>query len=523
MHITRIERRFGQGYSRINLYSGICMLLKTVRFTLIVSLLSLGGCVTAPERDWSKITRADILAAYEHTLASHPGAVDPQNRQFAATALRARDKALTLSEQVTAATGYRAVLQAYSANFRDGHYAVYALREKLGVEAGYLWPGIYLAWRDNTVLVSYSRDDQMLLHAALVQCDGIAAEQLVRNNVFAFDIGKPDQPSYWARVTSDVFLDGGNPFIRRPSECVFNLKSGGSRKVTLSWEPLPRERLRELARQAQFGSTPEPGVRMFGKGRYWINLPDFSPADDMLERMTATIEQLGGMREELRAADTLVFDMRGNQGGNSRWGVRAIEAVWGADYRESRKRPNETFVDWRVSKGNIDHAAFIVDFLTERGDDEAVAYFSPIAEGLTAAKKGQNYFREPESNEAVGAAVENPVDAKVLLLTHGVCASSCLDFVDEMMRLENVTQIGYPTGSDTQYMEVRQINLPSGFARMVLPVKVYRNRARAANEYYDPAYRYDGLDWSDDALQEWVTTMVLPILPEDIELTHPGD
>ncbi len=104
--------------------------------------------------------------------------------------------------------------------------------------------------------------------------------------------------------------------------------------------------------------------------------------------------------------------------------------------------------------------------------------------------------------------VANPVASSVFFLTNISCGSACLDFADLVLSLENVTQIGQVTTADTQYMEVRTQPAPSGLARFIIPVKVYRDRLRAPLQSYHPETVYDGFDWSDEAVVAWTDSVV---------------
>lgn len=70
-----------------------------------------------------------------------------------------------------------------------------------------------------------------------------------------------------------------------------------------------------------------------------------------------------------------------------------------------------------------------------------------------------------------------------------------------------MTHVGLPTYADSVYMELRQIELPSGIARMGTPIKVYRNRPRGNNQPYVPTHRFAGNILDTPALETWILGM----------------
>jgi hypothetical protein len=76
-----------------------------------------------------------------------------------------------------------------------------------------------------------------------------------------------------------------------------------------------------------------------------------------------------------------------------------------------------------------------------------------------------------------------------------------------LANVPGVIHVGSVTSADTQYMEARSAALPSGIATMVIPIKVYRGRARPDGGYFRPAFRFDGLHWTDEALRIWVLSL----------------
>lgn len=56
-------------------------------------------------------------------------------------------------------------------------------------------------------------------------------------------------------------------------------------------------------------------------------------------------------------------------------------------------------------------------------------------------------------------------------------------------------------------MDVRTIALPGGFARAVVPMKVYRHRPRGSNMPAVPLHRYTGDMRDTAALERWIATL----------------
>lgn len=460
--------------------------------------------------DWATLARDDIAAAHRLMLENHPGPIDDENPGFMAQAEGARETAMALANRAATEAGYVYALRAYGAGFRDGHFGV---RAPLSGAAPMQWAGLIVGWRADRFEIVAADPDKSLIGAELVSCDGRPAADMMIDNVFRFDPGKPDQPAYWARLAPRILIDDGNPFAQRASACLFRAENGAETTQALVWRDAPED-LGERRRLATFGERPAPGLREFAPRRFWINLPNFAPqSDEDVAAMRGVIDEVDARRAELRAADAIIVDMRGNQGGSSAWGAQFALALWGEDYARWRAPAPSEAVDWRISPGNLAHMDFLLDYLAEQGQTEVIEQiFRPVREGMIeASEAGEDFYRESNNfgeDQRPDGPVANPVSADVYFLTHGPCASACLDFADLILSFEGVTHIGYPTSSDTNYLEIRFADLPSGRARLVIPVKVYRGRPRANAEYYRPEIIYNGFDWSDAAMEEWVRVVI---------------
>jgi hypothetical protein len=97
----------------------------------------------------------------------------------------------------------------------------------------------------------------------------------------------------------------------------------------------------------------------------------------------------------------------------------------------------------------------------------------------------------------------------VYVLTDWICASACLDAVDLWKALGSIV-VGRETGADTNYMEVGGGSLPSGVARVGIPMKVWRGRLRGSNVTQVPRYRFDGMMSDTPALDRWIASLPRP-------------
>ncbi|MEM9168410.1 MAG: hypothetical protein AAGC56_02050 [Pseudomonadota bacterium] len=477
---------------------------------------ALAGCVLAAgearaDENWAKVAASDVRSAHQIMLDNHPGPVDPENPNFLPIAEEALAAALQRAEAVSGPDGYAAVLLGYTAYFRDGHFAVYAPDLD---DATSRWPGFIVAWRPGLgyVVADAASDERGLKGAALLDCDGRDGDALMKESVFAFSPAKPDQIAYRVHNARHLFHDTGNPFAPAPAVCAFRLPSGGYKLLALDWRDTPDD-FYERGVATAFGEGPdETRLRKVRDGTYWITLPDFSPDADEIERLRELFERLIEDGDAVRNAEAIVIDVRGNGGGSSAWGDDFVEALWGVVYAGARPKPSSTAVDWRASPANLAYLKRIVPILKEQGQTDLVEdYVEPIIAGLAGAvDAGAAYYRETDEDPEtpLAPAPLNPVRADVYVLTPGDCASACLDFLDRLFAVGDVTHIGFPTFSDTNYLEVRQQDLPSGHGKIAVPLKVYRGRARASGAVYEPAARYDGLDWSDDAIRDWVFSVI---------------
>ncbi|MEE2526373.1 S41 family peptidase [Hyphobacterium sp. HN65] len=221
----------------------------------------------------------------------------------------------------------------------------------------------------------------------------------------------------------------------------------------------------------------------------WITILSFNARNSQIASVTENIE---AQAETLRELDTIVFDLRGNRGGDSSFATRITRALWTAEVFLDWVPASAEGVDWRATEDNAAHVYAIAQRHAENGRQRTAEAWTGIADRIhAAALAGDDYVYQNFNTRQVTRTLQSPVSADVFVITDGACASSCLNFMDQLMSLPGVVHIGEETGSDTQYIDNRRVALPSRAGRLSISLKVYRGRLRPPGGTYVPQIEAD--------------------------------
>ncbi len=470
--------------------------------------VALIGAADVP-RDWAATLRADAQAYHDQIADNHPGLVNRLDPGFAAR----NDAGLTLALSRAASTrdypGYLWAMRGYVASFNDGHVALDVTQP---VALPIRWPGFLTGFdgAGRQVVMTRADDAPLPLGARLDSCDGIAAGPLAARNVGAFR-GRWELVSQRATNGGRLFLDAGNPYIVRPTRCRFTV-DGTPREIRLTWRDLP-----DADFDARFAATaprahPDFGARTLADGTRWYSLPGFNgdPGSADAKALPPIIATMRANIDAVAAAPRIVLDLRGNGGGSSDWSQQIAAILWGRAAINALPS-NSQGVDWRASAGNI---ATLEGYRTAWRNapdvsQESKLWADRVAAGMTSARvRGDALWREVDTDDTSTAAKETTpkLKGRIYVLTDWGCGSACLDAVDLWTSLGGV-HVGQETSADSLYMDVRQVALPSGFARAVIPMKVYRGRQRGSNVPAKPVKFYIGDMRDTAALERWVAQL----------------
>jgi hypothetical protein len=461
------------------------------------------------DRRWSPIAAQDVEAAYILLRDNHPGAAPElhdlafQQRLNVAHAL-----ALKRAHAVTSYQGYLFVLAGFATDMGDKHiwsrptFVVNLPR----------WAGIIVSKRGNTWTVTDTDTEQnALLGASLLSCDGQNVEDLARTNLGGFhavwSVGAQQiQYSPW------LLVDEGNPFINRPKACVFE-RDAKRETVMLDWRRITRENLLPRIKKAVGAGAAGFGVRRAGDG-YWIALQDLQ--SDQARGVVKAVEDQKAM---LRQAPFVVLDLRGNGGGSSVMGRQIAASLLGQAAVDARLVPMSENCggpdgDWRASEGNIKQLEFLqtVPLITQGGPEIKQMVETTLRDAREARAQGKDFsgsltcpvvpFKPP------AAQAPSLMMGRLILLTDSLCFSSCLAVTDDFRTL-GAFHIGQTTDAATHFVDVREQYLPSGYS-MFSTLESVDPGSPVQVGPFAPQLTYDKDIADTTALEAWVIATAVP-------------
>jgi hypothetical protein len=460
---------------------------------------------------WSSLTIGDVEAAYRLLRDNHPGAApELHDLAFQQRLNDAHSLALKRARTVTSYQGYLFTLAGFATGMGDKHiwsrptFVVNLPR----------WAGFIVSRRGDAWIVTDTESDQnALLGASLISCDGEEVQDLARKNIGGFhavwSVGAQQiQNAPW------LLIDEGNPFITRPKACVFE-HNAERKSVTLDWARIKRENLLPRMQKAIGAGAAGFGVRRVGPG-YWIALQDL--LSDAARGVVKTVEE---QKSVLREAPFVVLDLRGNRGGSSPMGRQIAASLLGEAAADARlglqTEPTCGGPDgsWRASPGNIKQLEFLqtASFVAQGGPEVQKMLHDTLRDARAAFAQGRAFSAStdcPIEPPKPPAATQPPslMKGRLILLTDNLCFSSCLAVANDFRAL-GAFHIGQTTDAATRFVDVREQYLPSGYSMFSTLQSVDPGSASEVGPF-DPVLTYDGDIADTDALEKWVVTVAVP-------------
>jgi len=479
-----------------------------------ISLLLAGflSFQASAESLWTKISEQDIKHIYSTVKNNHPGYLDKENAYFSEWLEQGYHQALEQGKTAESLQDVMTIIQTYVAGFGDGHFFLNLKYQPKKIT----WSGINIKKYGHDYRVSFADSNHGLSMpepmAKLISCDGQAVDDIVNNQVLNYRFNTPELnfPKVW--YASKILVDDGIGKRTHFKSCQFETNEV-VKSVELTWRTISNGKY--LTKTSANSKNTSFSFESMGDNQYWLTLPKFNLNQQQKQAIRDVIQQT---KKVSPSAEHFVIDVRGNNGGNSEWGVEVAKAIYGEAFIQQHRRanPDNSYALWRVSDANAKHLQNVLPWIKEQFGEENNMYlsFSSLTTKMkTAVKAGDSFIRQGDDDiipeVSSGVKVQAESNAKVLFLTDSDCGSACLDFADLLLTLPNVHHIGQETGADTVYMDIRHVKLPSGLGSYSLAQKVYRQRPRKHNQSYVPQHFYPANIADTPKVKAWIKTLSL--------------
>jgi len=240
-------------------------------------------------------------------------------------------------------------------------------------------------------------------------------------------------------------------------------------------------------------------VEMVSNG-VWIKIPSFFPNR---QESVYFIGMLSTLKNKLAKEDYILFDMRGNRGGATKWSRPILRNLWGDEKIKSLGKNHVYNEEWekklRISKGNLD------EFKRYFGDSAAKLYVNAMRKGEKFFLKKWSIYRDNEhlytNNDS------NPFRAKIYVLTDNFCRSTCWTFVREITQMPGVVHIGQDTAIQSIYSYAKQVRSPSQQFDFFSPTQIRVKPSYSLEHSLIPSIKYEG-DIKDEAkVIDWILSI----------------
>ena len=487
-----------------------------MRLSLVIgALFFIMNLAVANTLSWAQITQEDLQAIHDDLKANCPGALDKSNPSFRTWLETGLKQGFARAKLATTYSDYYFTLREYTNGFHDEHIIPNAQWNDRITAIRY--PGFLTQYRHHHFYITNVKNTlqpKNYIGAELLSCGNESLHDRMINQVLAY-WGNPNLSADWIHYAG--FLMVAFPHMNdQPKSCRV-LYLGKVHEITLHWQPLVSQDVNQLIRTIPYPSTPPFSIRPFMTSGLWISVPFFyfNHRPIHLNAMKTIIKKINQQQE----ASPVVFDLRGNFGGNSSWGTRMLVALYGADtIRKLVRCPLlKTYTMWRVSPHNL-HVLQnnYLPMLARNQGEKSQQYmiYQRITEAMQVAYQQQKKWLRNRIDLATATAQCDAIQLpkrhfpKVYLVTDGRCSSSCLTFVSQALRLPHVIQVGMPTSAMTNYAEVATIGLSNQFTELHYPMKLTVNRGFASNQPFIPSWQYEGNINDTAGLQRWLAEKI---------------
>lgn len=454
------------------------------------------------EIDYGSVAADDLQQMRDALFQGHPAALDGADDKFFSCLENGYAGAIELARKAKTKADVLAVDRFFANCLLDSHVAVFTQDQVLTPP---LWAGWTMDFDGESFYVANTATawpgDLPPLGGKVVECDGEPVKAVLAEHFAPFIDGREALDASWVTVakfaTLETELVPRLPQYRIESCDV--LHDGHLRRYSLTWNVDTSQHVKSFVRPVSFS------VERLENDIFWVTLPTFQLSRIQVSEFERVLREL----TTVGSSSAVVFDVRGNSGGDSLLAEKLLRSLYGnipvtiAHERISRN----TYADWRVSSIAVQELTIRLDALDRVGRHGDPTYLATqelreLMEKAFASKT--QWVRQPNAPDAMDTPDSTGFDGRLAILTDASCGSACLNFVELSRNLPGALHLGKPTDADTNYLDITEVTLPSGF-RFRLPLKIWRNRPRKSNEPLIPHVIYKGPMTDQTKVREWVS------------------
>lgn len=303
-------------------------------------LFAASALAAASANPWATMAESDLKGIHDLIRDNHPGPVDTENPHYRDWMEGGLAKAIAKAKRARSYSDYVRALRLYTNGFEDGHLVI----RQVIFPQSFDWAGFAIGADSDggPEVISAESDSGVKAGDRIQSCDGQSFDALMKNRT---------DPYFWNRAipqgrlqwVSQMFVISPDETGRKLTTCRFS-----SGEVKLNWRTATNDELNKKlgASGTDFSLKQVDGV-------WFVRLPRFYfHSDDDRKHLEALIEEMKAKAPELRKG-TLVFDVRGNGGGDSSWGDRVADALWEETWIDRVEQSFDGSQEMRVSPANL--------------------------------------------------------------------------------------------------------------------------------------------------------------------------
>jgi hypothetical protein len=468
----------------------------------LVLLTAINTVSTAAEPatpDWAAIATQDIRFAADAVRDHHAGAAAGE---LSVTAPLASASSLGLVEAAKARTerDYLRLMTRFVSAFGDPHFGINLRLADRG------WTGIVVDRVDGQYRVIWSEPNWPSAlppaGSGVQMCDDVWIGTFLQTQLAPFSNHSVEYASTFSELAREMMFDRGLGWA--PAQCVFTLPDGSRKRFALPLQSVPaavsQERL-DAVRRRYIAQAKPVGVTKLAGDKYWVGMPNFNGS-----RSGAAYEALYKQLETLPKSGWLVFDLRGNGGGDSSWGNRALAALFGAPYAEHLAEAGgleEYLIASEATVALLKHYISDPVFSASKADMES--NLAKVEAAIRAGDKVAKVAGNANTDLLAASSSARPHGPRIAAVIDRGCFSSCMNFLQQLKAIDDTVVLGEPTLGYSPFGEIARFDLPSGRGSVRLPSALFRT-TQATREPFAPDFPFTGNLADDEALARWVNS-----------------